>query len=60
MPNILHRMPTKEVPPTFFETNRFTKVFQAIVNAYGVASYREVNPGKSHDPDHLSHVPDHL
>ena len=45
VPNILHTMRTKETPPTYFETNRFTKVFQSIVNAYGVATYREVNPG---------------
>ncbi|XP_060600328.1 V-type proton ATPase 116 kDa subunit a 1-like isoform X2 [Ruditapes philippinarum] len=44
VPNILHRMVTKETPPTYFMTNRFTKVFQSIVNAYGVATYREVNP----------------
>lgn len=44
VPNILHTMKTKETPPTYFETNRFTKVFQSIVNAYGVATYREVNP----------------
>ncbi|KAL4240590.1 hypothetical protein ACF0H5_001382 [Mactra antiquata] len=44
VPNILHRMETEETPPTFNVTNRFTKVFQSIVNAYGVADYREVNP----------------
>ena len=46
VPNILHRMVTKETPPTYFMTNKFTKVFQGIVNAYGVATYREVNPGQ--------------
>ncbi|KAL3876178.1 hypothetical protein ACJMK2_034049 [Sinanodonta woodiana] len=44
MPSILHRMTTKEIPPTYNQTNKFTKVFQSIVNAYGVAAYREVNP----------------
>ncbi|XP_052817361.1 V-type proton ATPase 116 kDa subunit a 1-like isoform X2 [Mya arenaria] len=44
VPNILHKMSTKDIPPTYFMTNRFTKVFQSIVHAYGVAGYREVNP----------------
>ena len=37
-------MMTKESPPTFFRTNKFTSAFQELINAYGVASYREANP----------------
>lgn len=41
---ILNKLVTFEEPPTYNRTNKFTKAFQALINAYGVASYREMNP----------------
>jgi V-type H+-transporting ATPase subunit a len=45
VPSILSVIQATEEPPTYFKTNKFTYIFQAIVEAYGVGHYREINPG---------------
>ncbi|XP_055979957.1 V-type proton ATPase 116 kDa subunit a 4 [Sorex fumeus] len=44
MAPILTAVQSKADPPTFNRTNKFTAGFQNIVDAYGVGSYREINP----------------
>ena len=46
MPSILNRIKTDEQPPTYNKVNKFTRGFQALVDAYGVATYAEVSPSK--------------
>jgi V-type H+-transporting ATPase subunit a len=43
--SLCEELVTTEVPPTYFELNKFTAAFQDIVNAYGVPQYKEMNPG---------------
>ncbi|XP_066509666.1 V-type proton ATPase 116 kDa subunit a 2-like [Hoplias malabaricus] len=44
VPSFVNRIPSTDTPPTLIRTNKFTSGFQNIVDAYGVGSYREVNP----------------
>lgn len=46
VPSILNRMQSKQTPPTYNKTNKFTSGFQNIVDAYGMGTYREMNPGE--------------
>ena len=41
---IFQPLATYEMPPTYFPTTKVTSCFQTIVDAYGIARYREANP----------------
>ncbi|CAH1399709.1 unnamed protein product [Nezara viridula] len=44
IPSFLNVIKTSEEPPTYNRTNNFTQGFQNLIDAYGIASYGEVNP----------------
>lgn len=47
IPSFLNVIETAEPPPTFNRTNKFTRGFQNLIDSYGIASYREANPGNT-------------
>ena len=44
IPPTIENVITTEQHPTFNRTNKFTAGFQSLIDAYGVNTYREVNP----------------
>ncbi|CAG9773112.1 unnamed protein product [Ceutorhynchus assimilis] len=44
VPSFYNVLRTKETPPTFNRTNKFTAGFQNLISSYAFAGYRELNP----------------
>lgn len=42
--SFLQVITTDDTPPTHMRRNKFTSGFQTLIDSYGIASYREVNP----------------
>ena len=45
VPSIMQQMKTDKPPPTYNRTDKFTIGFQTLIDSFGIATYREVNPG---------------
>ena len=44
-PAVLQELRTTKSPPTFQRSNKYTEAIQSVGDSYGIAKYKEVNPG---------------
>ncbi|XP_011178117.2 V-type proton ATPase 116 kDa subunit a 1 [Zeugodacus cucurbitae] len=44
LPSFMNELESDQSPPTFNRVNKFTNGYQHLIDAYGMANYREVNP----------------
>eukprot|EP00164_Ancoracysta_twista_P002911 GFYU01003875.1.p1 GENE.GFYU01003875.1~~GFYU01003875.1.p1 ORF type:complete len:789 (-),score=277.14 GFYU01003875.1:293-2659(-) len=44
VPSIMNVLKTNEMPPTKHVSNKYTDAFQELIDAFGMAQYREMNP----------------
>ena len=44
LPSLIHQIDS-DAYPTYHRTNKFTEAFQTVIDAYGTANYKEINPG---------------